>query len=173
MRGRNVLAMTLALAMSACAGTPTVPFSDAEFAPYRGNGPASVEGQAFLRTEGGDVKTCVGESVLLAPGTEFDNSVVTKFGFGLDNALYLAGEAAPYWRKSMCDPQGKFTFKGVPTGTWFVVTQVRWRPSLQAIQGGTLMQKISLRPGQNNVMMSMDDLQTGLSQAFGPAFKKF
>lgn len=171
----------VALAMSACATTPDVPFSNADFASYHGNGPARIEGQAFLKTQGGDVKTCAGEQVLLAPATAYDEAVVSRFAFSLSVALMWAGPAAHHWRKSICDSRGNFNFSGVPRGEWFVITQVRWAVrstnidpgnlNKGEVQGGTLVHKVTLHPGANSVILSMDDLQTSMTQIFGSAGK--
>ena len=45
----------------------TTPFSETDFGPWVGGGPANLKGQAFLRTVGGDVKTCAGAMVILFP----------------------------------------------------------------------------------------------------------
>jgi len=63
-----------AVALVGCHATPPaqpisidVPFSDAEFASWAGTGNANIGGQAFLKTLGGDVKTCAGQDVSLIP----------------------------------------------------------------------------------------------------------
>ncbi len=60
----------VALLISACAGpkvTINSDVSEAELAPYRQGGTASIIGQGFLRQQGGGVVTCAGEQVLLMP----------------------------------------------------------------------------------------------------------
>lgn len=139
------------------------PFSDVDFAPYRGDGPASLDGEAFVKTENGEVRNCSGESVFLAPGTPFDFNVIKAFFFNFDLAMKEAGKAAPYWRESLCDSQGKFAFTDVPVGTWIVVTVVRWGNSGRVIggrsEGGQLAQKITLRPGKNRAVMTMKNFR--------------
>ncbi|WP_310452255.1 nuclear transport factor 2 family protein [Sulfuritalea sp.] len=138
-------------------------FSVVDFAPYRGDGPASLEGEAFVKTENGEVRNCSGDAVFLAPYTPFDVEVITAFLFHIDLALKKAGQAAPYWRESSCDSQGKFEFTNVPTGTWIAITAVRWGNSGRVIggraEGGQLAKKIILHPGKNRIVMNMKNLK--------------
>ena len=165
-----IMVFSIVLFLSGCVPTQTTQtenaetsFSDADFAPYRGNGPASLEGEAFVKTENGEVRNCSGESVFLAPDTPFDINVITAFYFHVDLAMKKAGEAAPYWRESSCDSQGKFEFTDVPTGTWIAITAVRWGNSGRVIggqnEGGQLAKKITLRPGKNRIVMNMKNLK--------------
>jgi hypothetical protein len=55
------------------------PFLDSDFRPWSKPGPAAISGQAFLRTVGGDVKTCAGQDVSLMPGTQYNDG---RFSFG-------------------------------------------------------------------------------------------
>lgn len=155
-----VIAMALAFALPACAETS---FSDEDFAAYRGDGSASLEGEAFVKTENGEVRNCSGESVFLAPYTPFDMDVITAFFFHIDLALKKAGPAAPYWRESSCDSQGKFTFEDIPEGTWIAITIVRWGNSGRVIgghsEGGQLAKKIDLRSGKNRIVMNMKNIK--------------
>jgi hypothetical protein len=78
---KAVLLTVLALvAFTGCAAAPparkgampiSTPFTDAAFAPWAGTGNASIEGEAFMRTIGGDVKTCAGQSVILMPNNPY------------------------------------------------------------------------------------------------------
>jgi hypothetical protein len=151
-RGLSVLSGVIAFAASACA----VPFSDADFAPYRGDGAAILEGQAYVELAGTvlpNLRTCFGEPVFLAPATGFDRFVITTAvdGHPVDDA---AGPAAPYWRKATCDSQGRFTFSDVPSGDWYAVTQVTWSVRSEPYQVSKLVRRVTLRPGQNVVVMS-------------------
>ncbi len=138
-------------------------YSDVDFAPYRGDGPAQLEGEAFVKTENGEVRNCSGESVFLAPNTSFDINVITAFLFDIDLAMEKAGKSAPYWRESSCDSQGKFEFTDVPAGTWIAITIVRWGNAGRVIgghnEGGQLAKKITLRPGKNRIVMNMKNLK--------------
>lgn len=62
------------LALSGCAAQPytiQTPFNDAEMAWSQSPGTAAIKGQGFLKTVGGDVKTCAGNVVSLVPDTPY------------------------------------------------------------------------------------------------------
>ena len=101
-----------------------VPFADADFSAFAGDGPATLDGEAFLRLQTGNIKTCAGATVLLAPATEYDIHVAKSLIFNLDQALKQAGPAAKYWRETECDAEGKFSFEDIPVGDWIVITDV-------------------------------------------------
>jgi len=153
------------------------PYSEADFAPWSGSGPATLRGQAFLRTVGGDVKTCAGQDVYLVPGNSYDNEAMLSHGHAV-----LDPAAFHYWRKSICDAQGNFTFTGLPARRWYVGATVKWgvphiespgeRPGpLTALilgippapqvdqQGGELLTAVMLEPGENQILLTDRDLE--------------
>lgn len=161
MSNRNKVAVVIfglfAAILSACATTPETPFSEHAFAPFVGDGPASLEGEAFVKTENGENRNCGGETILLAPYLPYDIGVINGFYFvNIDTALKNAGPAARYWRESSCDSQGRFEFTNVPVGTWIVITTVRWGNARH--QESTMLAKmITLRPTKNKISLTMKD----------------
>lgn len=135
-------------------------FNESEFKPFKGNGPANVEGEAFIRTKGGENRNCQAETVYLAPATSYDKAAVNKLGFNLRAAMDFAGLAAPFWRKSTCNSQGKFVFKKIPSGDYFAITNVEWRARegrRDEKQGGTLVQKVTITDGDNSLILTDKD----------------
>ena len=56
--------------LSGCKGAePLVPFNSSEFSRFDGVGKATIEGQAFAKTRGGDIKYPAGDAVYLVPAT--------------------------------------------------------------------------------------------------------
>jgi len=144
-----------ALLLAGCAAAPpppytmTTPFRDADFGAYSGIGRGSVHGQAFLKTEGGDVKTCAGNPVKLVPATAYNEEKI-QHAFGATLAQGAPDEAKKYTKLSICDAEGKFTFEGVPKGTWYILAMVTWKaPSSDGLlpQGGPLVQKVEVNAG--------------------------
>jgi len=143
-RGIGAVGVVIAFGTTACA----VPFADTDFAPYRGDGAATLEGRAYLDVGTNDPKfvTCLEQPVYLAPDTVFDSHVLNTHR-GLRGIVSGASLAAPYWRQSICDSRGRFTFSRIPSGDWFAVTQVRCPRTLIYDEGReTLVKKVSLRP---------------------------
>jgi len=57
------------------------PFAAEDFAAYEPDGKATLDGEAFAKTNGGQVRTCAAEKVLLAPDTDYDVQVITAGKF--------------------------------------------------------------------------------------------
>lgn len=163
---KPVLSIVALAALAACAAptTPivtTVPFDPQEVAFIQQRGPASIEGQAFMRQQGGGVVTCAGEEVALIPAGRYATQRITgiygnnQSGFAplytlgrTDDTTADARAYAAAARLTACDAQGNFRFDGVANGDYFVTTAVRWMAGNYG-QGGALMQRVSIRNGQS------------------------
>ncbi len=135
-----------------------------ELIPWSGRGSASLHGQAFLKTVGGDIKTCAESRVLLLPAIAYVEEFLAKkkAGISMDEDLRLQ----PYIRATVCDAQGNFSFAELPDQRWYVLTSVTWGvPRVGDIserietnqQGGELVQAITLTPGDNQVLLTYRD----------------
>ena len=117
----KVASSDCALSDASVVHTPLV-LSD--FAAWGGDGPSNLHGQAFLKTVGGDVKTCAGESVLLLPATPYVDELIAKESAGVsENA---DSRLISFSRKTICDAQGNFSFARLPAQRWYVLTEVTW-----------------------------------------------
>jgi hypothetical protein len=135
-------------------------YNDTDFKPYSGAGPATLNGQAFLKTVGGDVKTCAGNQVLLVPATAYMDEVIvhTRAGQTLTNK---DPRATQFTRVGTCDASGKFVFNQIPPRKWYIVVKVTWGiPTEYGIdsQGGEMMQAVDLKPGVNETILTDKDL---------------
>ncbi len=156
MRTRFVLLALALLPVSLPTMADDVPFSVEDFASYAGDGPASLDGEAFTKTKGGQSRTCIGETVFLIPANKFSLMVLNKFAFGIPTARQLAGPALPYWREATCDSQGKFAFTNVPTGTWVVYTEIKWETG-NSFEHVYSIKKAVLRAGPNRIIVGPQD----------------
>lgn len=149
--------------LSACASQhpSTLPpvtrmaFPEREYQALEKVGKSTVTGQAFLRTRGGDVKTAAGSEVILNP--------VTSYSMEWYEKSYLPGRAITpsddrlwnYAKKQIADGSGRFTFKNVPPGEYFVTTVITWEAgtgyqgALQ-VQGGAVTKRIVVKAGEDN-----------------------
>lgn len=185
----------LLLSTSPSLAKDDVPFSDADFAAYGGGGTATLEGEAFLRMQSGNIKNCAGAQVLLAPATDYDLAVMGAFLFSrLDTALGRAGPAAKYWRKTQCDQQGKFSFENLPVGEWVVLTEATFEVVDQSRvlgnltsgrglaggvteinrastvqQGGLMGRKVTVKANRNKVILTQENLKSESFSFFGPS----
>lgn len=141
-------------------------FDASAMAPWSGGGPATLHGQAFLKTVGGDVKTCAGARVLLLPASPYVDEVLAKKSAGI--TVNQDPRLQSYTRSTICDAQGNFSFANLPVQKWYVITRVTWgvpqadgpgdEPETSE-QGGKLMKAVSLAPGDNQVFLTYRDEQ--------------
>ena len=120
------------------------------------DGSAVIEGQAFLRTVIGEVRTCAGSEVLLLPVTEYsaERMWITYGNISGGRSLEDQKPDDPdprYWRDalySMCDAEGDFLFTGVPPGEYFITSSVWWEAPQSAYysstEGADLMKRIKV-----------------------------
>jgi hypothetical protein len=157
----------------------TAAYADADFAAWTGSGSANLRGQAFLKTVGGDVKTCAGSDVYLLPATPY---VVQLISRAHPTEATLDPRLSKQFRHSLCDAQGNFEFHNLPTGRWFIDTSVTWgvphieqrearpgpltalllgipAPPVTDQQGGELVQEVTLIAGDNQVYLTDRDLR--------------
>ena len=127
---------------------PVTPFNDADFAAYTKKGSASVHGQAFMKTNGGDVKYGAGNNVLLIPATRYSEEALTI----LDEGGYVIIKIDPEWNKytktTQADATGNFEFSDLPAGDYFLECAITWSTG-ESRTGGLLRKKITLANSQS------------------------
>lgn len=164
-----LLASVLCCALSSCASVAPQPEQIVLSAPFdlqsttwfKAKGTASVTGQAFIQTRGGQPRTCAGLEVNLVPKSKYaDERLVamynsTESGFRSAKAPRLAftPESPMYserLKKSVCDAQGNFVFSDLPAGDYFVVTTLVWSvPGGYLPEGGAMFKAFSLAAGES------------------------
>lgn len=145
---------------------PTTTFNASDVAWSRGVGPNTVDGNALLRTRGGDVRTCAGEEVFLIADSAYARERITYLYAGaLDRGFNYSRPIADgplaykeSHRRTTCDAQGDFSFRDIPDGTYYVTTRVVWEaPGQYALssQGGALMHRVELTGGETaNIVLT-------------------
>jgi hypothetical protein len=133
------------------------PYIESDYAAYRGSGTSTIEGQGFLRQQGGGVVTCAGSKVWATPATAYSREMAAIYearwdqiasGFvTIDNPnqgrLFREGIE----RETQCDAQGNFVFSNLPAGQWSIGTTVTWQVGY-AGQGGYIRQETAVGQGQ-------------------------
>ena len=119
-------------------------FPENQYQTLEKNGKTEVTGQAFLKTRGGDVKYAAGNKVFLEPATPFAKEYYKNQSHYPYPLTTHNVKAAAYTRDTTADAQGRFTFKNIPTGEYFIVTSVTWEVAGK-IQGGTLIKLINVK----------------------------
>ena len=167
-----LLAVAVCLGMTACGPAGKVKLSqqfrsdEVEFIKHRGAN--TVWGSAYLKDRGDGPRTCAGNKVLLVPVTPYSSErMIAHYGntragyternksFENDDPFYLA-----YTRESVCDEKGRFLFKYVPDGDYFVTSLIVWSgydPTWRTpiTNGAALMRAVSVSGGkETNVTLT-------------------
>ncbi|MBU1599373.1 hypothetical protein KKG61_04625 [bacterium] len=127
-------------------------FPENEYQNLAKSGSAVVKGQAFLKTRGGDVKMAAGNDVILNPVTSYSNEWYEKYYIQGKPLVEPDSRVWNYVIRTVADGSGRFIFKNVPAGQYFVTTFVTWEAptdyggALQ-VQGGTVTKRITVNEG--------------------------
>lgn len=128
--------------------SPKFPEAEYEALPVTGTG--VLTGQAFLRTVGGDVKTAAGREVILQPATSY---AARWWGGSEEYLVWPEAQLDPrldrYLRKQTADASGRFSFKNIPAGDYFVSAPVTWQryvPSIDMMrtEGGVVYKRVTI-----------------------------
>jgi len=160
---RWILTMLL---LGGCAGfmqqrIQRIPFPGEEYARLSkmGTGTATVHGQVFMKTMVGEVRYGAGNEVRLAPVTTYSTQVLEVTGnWNYTNYTippkFVPEEPDPrlddYAATTMADGEGRFEFRNVPPGGYYLTSSVIWYVPQQygsIIQGGNITKKITVKEG--------------------------
>lgn len=152
---RAVFAVALVgFIVTGCAGSlanpvaRTAPYIEEEYAPYVGDGTATITGQAFLKTRGGDVKYGAGNTVVLNPVTAYSSEWFQK--------AVLEGKAmrepdprtTAHTRTTTADGEGRFKFANIPSGEYYIACPISWQVGAYSSSGGVAYAHISVQEGE-------------------------
>jgi len=121
-----------------------------------------INGNGFIRQNGGGVVTCSGSTVLLIPKTPYSSDRVrTMFGnTERGYRMYFLGVAPEFnfsedpreyermMKNETCDSQGNFTFNKIGDGAYFLITEVLWTVGQYSSQGGALLKSVNVSSGE-------------------------
>jgi hypothetical protein len=140
LRYRALCAVGLLTLLAACAPAPIIlsnRFNPDEVAWSKQRGTAVVRGQDFLRTQGGEVRTCAGLPVTLVPRSAYSQEVTMR-AYPTRTVIANPDPAADeFIRRTTCDAQGNFVFRDLPAGEWYV--GVLWDVPQGPQQGGIVV----------------------------------
>lgn len=126
-----------------------MPFPESEYDALKPTGTAMISGQAFMRTRGGDIKTAAGFNITLNPVTSYSNQWYELSyieGYALEN---YDQRLLKYFRSQKADADGRFAFKNIPEGDYYIVAPVYWEVPNHGKQGGIIAEKISVKNGDD------------------------
>lgn len=125
-------------------------------------GSGRITGNAHMYKSTGERVTCAGVDVVLIPATAYAAERMkalygsSQSGFNATRAYNFVPDVSDFHDliiRSKCDADGRFVFDRLGAGAFYVVTAVRWSENtLTRGQGGSLMQRVSLRKGQKRTI---------------------
>lgn len=148
------------MAVTGCAQKQMVsypPFPAGEYAKLERTGTSTVTGQAFLRTQGGDIKTGAGNEIQLIPATTY--SAVFYNAYKTQSpASDPDPQVKQYTFRTQADASGGFEFKNIPKGRYYLVGNVIWMapgPYGLSKQGGLIIKEVNVSEGaQAKIMLT-------------------
>jgi hypothetical protein len=155
-RARERVARAEAARLEAATIRREIEAAPQEYAPYLvTTGTASIAGQAFLTTRGGDVKRAAGRSVTLDPVTAVSRRWYHRVGQSIEGFAQVPQPETIFRaarRVTVADADGRFQFNNLPAGTYILRTLVTWEAptggSGLSMQGGVVSEVVTLRDGE-------------------------
>jgi hypothetical protein len=121
-----------------------------EYETCLAKGTASIKGQAFVKTAGGEVRYAAGEKVYLMPvtaySTEYFNNTIVN-----DIQLTPPSPLEPQPRVVIADATGNFEFTDLPACKYFVYSHIYWKyatPDGLRYTGGHANTTVDLKEGE-------------------------
>lgn len=123
------------------------------YTPYLLSGTATITGQAFLMTRGGDSKRAAGQDVFLDPVTDYLRSFQSQLGNDVLVGTLVPGDSLflRARRTTVADADGRFTFRELPAGTYLLSTRVLWEAPTGgglSLEGGIIAETVRLLDGE-------------------------
>jgi hypothetical protein len=131
---KSLLATAVLVALAGCAAPRQVTpmfqrrttFLEEEYRPFASEGTASIGGQVFLKTQGGDVKFGAGNDVILTPVTSYSREWI-EIRVLRDKAISPPdSRAESFSRSALADGEGRFRFEHLPAGDYYVACYITW-----------------------------------------------
>lgn len=130
-------------------------FDASEYASYEVRGTAELSGQAIAKTRWGGVIYGAEDSVYLFPATAYTDEWWQRT---LVEGKYLADpdpRSLAFMHTTAADEQGRFRFRSLPAGEYYVVCIITWEPEgtdspLQVVNLGT---RVHLRPNETAIVV--------------------
>ena len=135
-------------------------------------GNSIITGSGFMRTLGGDIKSCSGYEVTLWPVSTYADERVQKLYLSNSNGRNsvsgdtragmkfsrLNPEPDPKYikntKKTLCDVDGKFKFQKLAAGEYYLTTTVIWQVGYK-YQGGFIMKRVKIREDETkNIVLT-------------------
>ena len=123
----------------------------AEYDAFAGSGAAELRGQAFLVTDGGEVKHAAGRVVTLDPATRYARQWFRRYGADAEYYQFAAPDSQFRLarRTAVAEAEGRFRFGRLMPGPYIVRSVVTWAMEEDSVeQGGVVGALVKLEEGE-------------------------
>jgi len=130
MKKRTIVLIHVLLLLAACEQKiirPTVPFDQVEIERALKPGNYTISGQAFAKTQSGNVKYGAGNTITLLPLTAYIKQVFALQGQkDAFTHVEVDKRILDYARKTTADAEGRFKFSNLSPGEYYIETTISW-----------------------------------------------
>jgi len=124
-------------------------FVESEYAPYAGEGTATICGLAYIKTQRGEFKYGAGNETYLNPVTSYSTEWYTVGVIGGRSLTKANPKVLPYNRATRADSEGRFCFENIPSGDYYLACPVIWvYGANSAIKGGMAYAQVTVKDGE-------------------------
>jgi len=128
-----VLALLIGCAVPQPAPRPIyqrlVTFDPIDYGQYTKTGTGRIRGRAFLQATTGDVKTGALKRVIAVPVTRYSKEWFEQAVLADSPVSPPDSRADEFTHVTTTDDQGKFEFRDLPAGRYYILTRIVWEPS--------------------------------------------
>ena len=160
MRKIGIVVVVGMVALAACVAPiqRKVEFDPAEYEPYAGDGDSTVRGQAFVKTRGGEVKYGAGNPVQLTPATTYSREWYVHGVLPGRRMTPADHRERQYVRTKRADAEGRFEFKSLPAGEYYVTCEIEWEVPAAfgdgtVTTGGTAHAEVKVEAGEEETVV--------------------
>jgi hypothetical protein len=154
---KSIALVLIIIIVSGCAGTPVIqvntPFAEDDYIPYTKDGTGNIKGQAFLKTQAGDVKYAAGNTIHLIPTTSYTKELmdkaIEKGGGFTTNMDYRLNK---YIKTTIADADGRFEFLKLPAGDYYIGCHIAWKYATRyglMPTGGNIIKQANIKEGES------------------------
>jgi len=118
-------------------------------------GVGTITGNAFIRKQDGGIVSCAGQRVTLVPKSSYADErmefIYQSLESGHNTSRFIDEADSRYMQSiltTVCDVDGRFKFKSLPAGSYYVTSAVWWGDPIQG--GAQMMKRVSVIDDENN-----------------------
>ena len=124
-------------------------FVESEYAPYAGEGTATICGVAYIKTQRAEFKYGAGNETYLNPVTSYSTEWYTVGVIGGRSLTKANPKVLAYNRATRADSEGRFCFENIPSGDYYLACPVVWMYGANsAIKGGMAYAQVTVKDGE-------------------------